>query len=171
MRYFSGFCLQNESALFNFWLVRTDFTVAGFSYGAIKAVESILEQKGRADRLILLSPAFFNDKDEKFKRMQLLYFKKEKQAYINNFINNARADSSLDLTLYLKEGSEAELKELLFYNWQKEKLQKIAEQGTIIEVILGGKDKIINPNAAKEFFQDFATVYWVKEGNHFLIDN
>ncbi len=169
MRYFSGFCLHSESSLFDFWLEHTDYTVAGFSYGAIKAAEYVLEQKGRVERLILLSPAFFNDKDEKFKRMQLLYFKKDRQKYIKNFLSNAKAGSSLNLEPFLKEGSYEELQELLFYNWQKEKLQKISKQGTAIEVILGEKDKIINPNAAKEFFEKLATVYWIKKGNHFLI--
>ena len=168
MLFFSGFCLQNEAKLFDFWLNNSNYTVAGFSYGAIKAVEYVLNSKSRVDRLILLSPAFFNDKDKKFKKMQLLYFAKDKDSYIKNFINNITNGSKVDISNYLKEGSKEELKELLNYQWDIEKLKKITNQGTIIEVILGSKDKIINSKSAKDFFEQIATVYCIKNANHIL---
>ena len=168
MNYFSGFCLQQEEQLFDFWLDNSAYTVVGFSYGAIKAFEYALNSKSRVDRLILLSPAFFNDKDSKYKKMQLLYFTKDKNAYIENFLANAKKGSSLNLEPFFKEGSKDELKELLYYNWDIEKLKKLKSKGLTIEVILGGKDLIIDANRAKEFFEEFATVYFIKDANHFL---
>ena len=35
--YFSGFCFFEESKLFDEYLIKNDFTLNGFSYGAIKA--------------------------------------------------------------------------------------------------------------------------------------
>jgi len=48
------------------------------------------------------------------------------------------------------------------------KLQKLIDNGTKIEVFLGGVDKIIDAQKAKEFFKDFATVYYIKEKGHLL---
>ena len=168
MLFFSGFGLKNEEMLFNFWLEKNDFCVAGFSYGAIKAVEYCLNSESRVDRLILLSPAFFNDKDSKYKRMQLMFYSKDKQAYTNNFLQNITNGSNVDLTPYLNSTNKEQLEELLYYSWSKKKLQTIASIGTTIEVILGGKDKIIDAKKAKEFFEDVATVYYIKDANHIL---
>ena len=169
MRYFSGFCLSNEEELFNFWLEKSDFAVAGFSYGAIKAFEYALNSKERIDRLILLSPAFFNDKDEKFKRLQLLYFDKDKKSYINNFLKNITLGANVDIKNYFKEGSKEELKELLYYKWNRDKLKELKNKDITLEVVLGGQDKIINTKAAKDFFEDFGVIYYIKEANHLLI--
>ena len=73
--YFSGFCFFDEAELFDEYLIRNDFTVCGFSYGAIKAFEEVLSSQNRVDRLQLFSPAFFQNFDDKFKRTQLMYFK------------------------------------------------------------------------------------------------
>lgn len=67
MRYFSGFCFQNEEALFEPYLIKSDFTVAGFSYGAIKAMEYAFTCKTRIDTLQLFSPAFFKIKMQNLK--------------------------------------------------------------------------------------------------------
>ena len=168
MLFFSGFGLNCEEQLFDFWLEKNDFCVAGFSYGAIKAVEYCLNSKSRIDRLILISPAFFNDKDNKYKRMQLLYYSKDKQAYTENFLEHITSGSNVDLTQYINSTNKEQLEELLYYTWSKEKLQKIASRGTIIEVILGGEDKIIDAKKAKEFFEDVANVYYIKDANHIL---
>ena len=169
MRYFSGFCLSNEEELFNFWLERSDFTIAGFSYGAIKAFEYALNSKERIDRVILLSPAFFNNKDEKFKRLQLLYFDKDKKSYINNFLKNMTAGANIDIKNYFKEGSKEELKELLYYNWDRDKLKELKNKDITLEVVLGGQDKIIDAKEAKDFFENFGVVYYIKGANHLLI--
>ena len=58
-KYFNGFSLQNEEELFSEYLLQSELCVAGFSYGAQKAFEYVYKSKERIDRLILLSPAFF----------------------------------------------------------------------------------------------------------------
>ena len=59
MKYFNGFSLNGEKELFKEYLIDSEFSVAGFSYGAIEAFEYVYNGKDRVDRLILLSPAFF----------------------------------------------------------------------------------------------------------------
>jgi len=169
MRYFNGFALKNEEEFFKFWLDRSDFSVSGFSYGAIKAFEYVLNSKNRVDRLILLSPAFFNDKDEKFKKMQLLFFAKDKKRYMDSFYKNISSNSNIDLSRYKSDGTKEELKELLYYNWDMQKLKDLKDRGVEVEVVLGGKDLIIDSLKAKEFFQNYATVYYIKEANHLLM--
>ena len=89
--FFSGFCFKNESKLFDEYLERNDFTISGFSYGAIKAFEKAINCETRIDKLQLLSPAFFQNKDEKFKKMQLMFFKKDEEQYIKNFLENIKS--------------------------------------------------------------------------------
>lgn len=167
-RYFSGFCFVNESELFDEYLENNDFTVCGFSYGAIKAFEEVLNSNTRVDKLQLFSPAFFQTFDEKFKRMQLMFFKKDANAYCENFLKNVSSPTNQDISKYFNQGTIEELEELLNYEWSKEKLQKLVDNGTKIEVFLGGVDKIIDSSKAKEFFKDFATVYYIKEKGHLL---
>ena len=64
-KYFSGFCFADESELFSDYLENNEFTVCGFSYGAIKAFEEVLNSDLRVDKLQLFSPAFFQSYDEK----------------------------------------------------------------------------------------------------------
>ena len=167
-RYFSGFCFVDESELFDEYLEKSDFIVCGFSYGAIKAFEEVLNSNQRVDKLQLFSPAFFQTFDDKFKRMQLMYFKKDADAYCKNFLQNVASPTTQDISKYFNLGTVQELEELLNYEWSKEKLQKLVENGTKIEVFLGGVDKIIDAQKAKEFFKDFATVYYIKEKGHLL---
>ncbi len=169
MNYFNGFSLTNEQELFKeFFLENINtFTLVGFSYGAIKAIEYALNKKSRIDKIILLSPAFFNDKDEKFKKMQLIFFAKNKEKYINNFLDNI-SNKDKSIYKYKKEGSKRELKELLYYEWKEEKIKYLLEKGIEIEVFLGEKDKIINSNKALEFFQNLTTTYFIKNANHIL---
>ncbi len=167
-KYFSGFCFENESKLFREYLVENDFTVSGFSYGAIKAFEEVLNSSARIDKLQLFSPAFFNDKDEKFKRMQLMFFKKDKKAYCKTFLENVLYLTDKDVDKYINLGTYEQLEELLYYKWSDEKTKKLLEKGTKIEVFLGEKDKIIDSKKAKEFFVNFATVYYIKNKGHIL---
>ncbi len=168
MIYFSGFSLQKEQELFDFWLDSSDYCVAGFSYGAIKAVEYTYKSCERIDRLILLSPAFFNNQNEAFKKMQLLYFKKDAKKYTANFLANITSNSNIDLSSYISNGKYQELKELLYYNWNIEKLKTIANRGTTIEVILGENDKIIDSKETLKFFENIAVTYYIKNANHIL---
>ena len=165
--YFSGFCLKNEDELFDEYLIKNDFTISGFSYGAIKAFEYALVTQKRIDKLQLLSPAFFNDKDTKYKRMQLMFFKKDNKTYCENFLNNCGLNK-IQSKKYFQMGSFEQLNELLYYVWDKDKLETLLKKGIKIEVFLGADDKIINSNKAKEFFRDFGYIYYIKNIGHIL---
>ncbi len=164
--YFSGFSLCNEKELFNQYLIDNEFTVSGFSYGAQKAVEYALNIQTRVDTLQLFSPSYFNDKDIKYKRMQLMYFKKDAQVYCDNFLKNCGLNN--DKKQYFKMGSFEQLEDLLNYGWDEEKLQAIVDKGINIEVYLGVEDKIIDSGKAKEFFSKFSEVYYIKNKGHIL---
>ncbi len=53
-------------------------------------------------------------------------------------------------------------------NGKKKSLKKLIKKGTKIEVYLGSKDKIIKSYEAKEFFKEFATVYFINDAGHIL---
>jgi hypothetical protein len=128
-----------------------------------------LNTSKRVDKLQLFSPAFFQTQDDKFKRTQLMYFKKDANAYCQNFLENVKSPSNLKISQnILILGTIEELEELLYYEWSEEKLQKLLEKGTKIEVYLGANDKIVETLSAKEFFVNFATVYYIKEKGHLL---
>ena len=165
--YFNGFSLENENNLFSEYLIHNEFTISGFSYGAIKAFEYSLCCDERIDKLQLLSPAFFNDKKDKFKRMQMMFFSKDSNEYARNFLTNCGFDEKLSQK-YFKLGNAQELNELLYYEWDKEKLQKLVDKGIVIEIYLGGKDCIINSHEACEFFKEFGEVYFIKSASHIL---
>ncbi len=168
--YFSGFCLENESGIFKEYLENNDFTVSAFSYGTIKAVKSILNGElsaQRVDKLQLFSPAFFNDKDKKYIRLQLMFFKKDAQAYCENFLKNCGFKDE-DKDKYFSMGTYEELQELLEYKWEEETIKKLLDKGIKIEVFLGSDDKIIDSSKALEFFKEFCEVYYIKNKNHIL---
>lgn len=168
MKYFSGFCFQNEEALFEPYLIPSDFTVAGFSYGAIKAFEYALTCQTRIDTLQLFSPAFFQHKDAKFKKLQTLSFAKNTQSYCETFLQNVISPSSFDVTPYVCQGTLEELNELLNYAWDEAKLQALMDKGIKIEVYLGEKDAIVDALTCKDFFVPFASVYYCKRVGHIL---
>lgn len=56
----------------------------------------------------------------------------------------------------------------IFSEYNSEKLDKIKKRGIEIEVYLGGDDKIIDSLHVKEFFQEFATIYYIKNKGHRL---
>ena len=134
--FYSGFCFKNECEIFKDYLEIGDFIISGFSYGAIKAFKQALESKTRVDKLQLFSPAFFQTKDEKFKRMQLMFFKKDEDAYIKNFLENVKDKSTKSIENFFKKGSLKELDELLNFKWSKEDLEELIKKGIKIEVFL-----------------------------------
>ena len=97
-----------------------------------------------------------------------MYFKKDANSYCEGFLQNVIYPLSLDISKYFKLGRSQELQELLYYEWSEEKLQSLVLKGTKIEVYLGAKDKIVDAKKAKEFFEKFATVYYIKEKGHLL---
>ena len=166
--YFSGFSLCNEKNIFKEYSEENDFTVSGFSYGSIKAFEYVLNSDNRIDKLQLFSPAFFQNKDQKYKRLQLMFFNKDQDMYCKNFLENVCSNSTIDLSAYLKPGTQKELEELLYYNWKKSDLQILVNKGIKIEVFLGKDDKIIDSSEAFTFFKEFSTVYFIKDKGHIL---
>ncbi len=168
MRYFNGFSLYNEEELFKEYVVESDLCVAGFSYGAQKAFEYVYNSKERIDRLILLSPAFFQTQKKSFTRTQLRYFEAGQEAYVKQFLANVTFSSNLDLSNYLKVGTKEELESLLTYKWDENKIQKVLDRGTTIEVFLGIEDKIIDAQVAFSFFSPLVTTYFMKDMGHIL---
>jgi len=168
MKFFSGFCLANEQELFTPYLNQSDFTVAGFSYGAIKAFEYAFTCNERVDTLQLFSPAFFGDKDAKFKKLQTLSFSKNSDLYTQNFMQSCVYPSTFDIQHFFKQGSLEELSELLNYTWDEERLQALKERGVNIEVYVGESDTIINSLHVKDFFVPYASVYYLKRVGHIL---
>ncbi len=88
MKFFSGFCLCNEKNLFKEFLQESEFCIAGFSYGAQKAIDYALNSNKRIDKIQLLSPAFF-DYNKKIIDLNLKAFEKNKNRYIKNFLTKA----------------------------------------------------------------------------------
>ena len=167
MNFFNGFSLKGEDALFDDYLLHGDSCVAGFSYGAQKAFEYVFESKERIDRLILLSPAFFQTQKPSFVRTQLRYFEANKREYIDHFLSNVSAPSSFDMSKYLKVGTKEELSALLSYVWDADKIENVLDRGTTIELFLGAKDKIIDTDEVAKFFS-MTTNYILKDAGHLL---
>jgi surfactin synthase thioesterase subunit len=168
MKYFSGFCLKDDDRLFKTFLDRGDFNIAGFSLGAIKALEYVKECESRVDKVQLFSPAFFQEKDEKFKRVQLLHFQKDENAYVENFLKNIANPLNLDMREYYKKDTLENLELLLSYHYKKDMLKDLVNRGIKIELYLGEKDKIIDHKKVEEFFDEFATIYIIKNRGHIL---
>jgi len=173
MLFFSGFSLQNAEYLFSEYLSQSDYSLSGFSYGAIKAfkrAKELLDSGKRVDRLQLISPAFFQTKSSKFKRLQMLAYSKNEQEYMKQFIDACFYPYEKKIIEYKKTTSE-ELDELLNYEWNLEELQKLVDRGLKLEVYLGSEDKIIDIESAREYFLQVASLTYVKDANHFLQTN
>lgn len=167
--HFSGFCFDGEEGLFSRFSDKRLYDVSGFSYGAQKACEEVFRRVSRGERvqkLLLYSPAFFEDKTQTYKNLQISHFKKNKQIYIQNFLQKIGIDE--EIKKYFKEADINDLEALLSYRWDKRKLAFIQEKGVLIEVYLGECDEIINTQIAKDFFSSSAVVYFIKGANHCL---
>jgi pimeloyl-ACP methyl ester carboxylesterase len=167
MPFYSGFCLRNESGFFAPWLKEGAYGVAGFSYGAIKAVRHALESGTRIDTLQLFSPAYFCDKSEGFKRLQLKGYRRDGAAYRSRFIESCFAPYGVQ-DVDVADDGEAALEELLTYDWPESALRTLRDRGMRIEVYLGERDAVIDADAAREYFRSYATVFYIKNANHFL---
>ncbi len=170
MKFFSGFSLKNEDYLFEDYLNKSKYSVSGFSYGAIKALKETKEQlkcRKRVDTLQLFSPAFFQTKDEKFKKLQLMGYRKNQHKYLNDFLELCFSPHNKKITDHY-ETEVDELEELLSYKWDMKELKELSKSGVKIEVYLGSEDKIIDVEGARDFFLNVATVTYIKNANHFL---
>ena len=168
MKYFNGFSLKGEEPFFSEYLIDSDYAVAGFSYGAQKAFEYVLNTKERIDRLILISPAFFQNHKKSYIKMQLRYFKADKEAYRKEFLKNVIYPSTNSLDEYISEGSYQELNDLLSYVWEEKKILEMNRRGIIIEVFMGDSDKIVDFQKSFDFFSKLVPVYSFKGKGHLL---
>ena len=168
MHYFNGFSLRAEKHFFSEYLIESDYTVAGFSYGAIKAVEFASVSQERIDTLQLFSPAFFQSKPKRFKSIQLEAYQKNAMAYFETFITNCFAPYGVKKIDHVL-GTTAQLEELLYHVWDLDMLDRLVKKGIKIEVYLGSADKIIDVESAKALFLPYATTFLIKHANHFLL--
>lgn len=170
MKFYSGFALKNDIHFFKEYIQSSSYTVCGFSYGAIKALEytkNELTNGKRIDTLQLFSPAFFQTKQTKYKRLQTMGYKKNEDQYLKSFINTCFEPYS-SKTIEYSVNSLNELEELLNHEWIKSDFIELQNRGLKIEVYLGSEDKVIDVKSAKEFFTQLSTVTYIKNANHFL---
>ena len=173
MKFYSGFSLSKESYLFKEYINSSEYCISGFSYGAIKAYEETKRQlklRNRVDTLQLFSPAFFQTKDAKFKRLQLIAYRKNEDVYLRQFINSCFFPHAKKIVEHSTTVID-ELQELLNYEWDIDGLEELVQNGVKIELYLGSEDAIIDVQKAKEFFLGVATVTYIKNANHFLLTN
>jgi len=168
MKYFNGFSLKGEEVFFKEQLIESDYSVAGFSYGAQKALAYAYASTERIDRLILLSPAFFQNQKKSFIKTQLRYFKADEEAYRKQFLKNVVYPSTQDLTPYVTEGTYEALEELLSYVWDIKKIKELQAKGVVIEVFIGAEDKIVDTNESFAFFSGLVNCYFIKNVGHLL---
>ena len=168
MRYFNGFCLSGEQELFKDILISSDYTLAGFSYGAILAFEEAMKSQSRVDRLILISPAFFQNRAKRYKTLQLSGWRRDRESYIQSFLDSCAKPSDFDLKKYRKDGRQEELKFLLEYEWKRERLEELNQKGVTIELFLGAEDKIVRSDEVLEFFDGVSISYLFKSAGHIL---
>jgi pimeloyl-ACP methyl ester carboxylesterase len=168
MIYFNGFALKGEEKFFKAYTIDNDFSVVGFSYGSQRAFEYVYSTSNRIDRLILLSPAFFQNHKKSFIRTQLRYFKVDQKSYTKQFLENISYPSDINLNKYLEVGKYEELESLLSYVWDRDKILELIDRGVTIEIFIGGKDKIVDSQKSFEFFSNIATTYLLKDKGHLL---
>jgi pimeloyl-ACP methyl ester carboxylesterase len=168
MVYYSGFSLQEDDAFFDEYLDDSNYVVAGFSYGAVRAFEFALKTDKRIDKVQLFSPAFFQTKSDRFIAMQLGAFSSDPESYLRLFIDNCFSPAINDDSVVIKKGKYEELKALLNYVWKKEKVEALFKKGVEIEVYLGVKDKIIDSRSAFEFFSKLVPTHLIKDAGHLL---
>ena len=165
--FYSGFALKDEAHFFDVWRSDTPYTISGFSYGAIVAFETALNATTRIDKLQLFSPAFFQNRSDKYKKLQRMGYQKNSAMYIEKFTQNCFKPYT-ERPLNYREHTLKELELLLNYEWTSLALEALKDKGTQIEVYLGGQDKINDSEGAYAFFKEFATVTLIKDANHFL---
>ncbi|MFZ2890252.1 pimelyl-ACP methyl ester esterase BioV [Sulfuricurvum sp.] len=167
MRFYSGFALSGDQHFFDPYLKQSEYTVAGFSYGAIKAAQYVHDAHERIDTLQLFSPAFFQTKKESFRRLQMGGYFKNSERYLENFVTSCFAPLPKSL-ICIGENNAEGLEELLYFEWTSELMESICSKGTRIEVYLGLEDQVIDVAGAREFFLPYATIISIRRGNHFL---
>lgn len=144
--------------------------MAGFSYGAQRALEVAYESQERIQTLQLISPAFFQSSSEAFRRAQVRAFKHDEARYRERFLQNCTTEAELERVKRFSAPMDLEaLETLLWYEWSAEKIGALVARGVEIEVFLGAKDRIIPAGEALAFFRALPVrVFWLKEGEHII---
>ena len=128
-----------------------------------------LKNDRRINRVILLSPAFFNDKDSSFKDAQIRAFAKNKALYMKAFYKNIGLKKGDEIYLREIESLDSRiLEQCLRYEFKGDDLIFLRSKGVEIVVILGQNDRIIDSLKANDFFSEFGIVYLIKNANHLL---
>ncbi|WP_120944381.1 pimelyl-ACP methyl ester esterase BioV [Helicobacter labacensis] len=175
-RYFSGFGFQDEAWLFA-WLLEqgTLYDVAGFSYGAICALEfayNQVRQGKRVQRLMLIAPCMLAHKSQAFKNLQLKAYQQNPRTYMQAFFEkigwNALLQQDPSLARYTHLGSLQDLQTLLNYHYAPKKLEFLRAKGVHLKVFIGLEDAIMDAQRVRVFFKDHACVWSFKEANHLL---
>ena len=172
MRFFGGFGFNDDPGLFSETLDSLGlsncgaYDVLGFSFGAQKALSFALDSPLRINRLILLSAAFFNDRDSHFAPAQLALFRRGKMGYMRQFLK--KIGYAPEMEDFLGKANERDLAELLAFRFSAEDLAALRARGVLVLAIFGAADKIINVAHAAAFFAPFGIVYTIKNANHLL---
>jgi pimeloyl-ACP methyl ester carboxylesterase len=167
VKFFSGFCVEGERELFAEYLPPKEAYVAGFSYGAIEAIEYAASTKEFLKKLILLSPAYYAHKDEEFCAAQYAAFIADPELYRIKLLKRSGLDEET-AAKYAKMGTKEELDKLLHFKWPLHLFEELAKKGVEIEIYIGRGDRVVESDASSEFFRQFGTVYYIKNKNHFL---
>lgn len=164
--FYSGFCLEGEEALFHEFLPQYGEFMSGFSYGAISAVrEAVLDKEIK--RLILLSPAYYAHTNEAFREAQIAAFEADEDLYRLKLLK--KSGLSLEEGVrYGINGTVSQLRELLYFDWRSAGLDLLKKRDVKMEVFIGDADRVVDPYASADFFEEFATVYRLKNKNHIL---
>lgn len=178
LKFFGGFGFKDEVRIFEKilrdlgYFSANPYNICGFSYGAQKAVRFALDSlknDRRINRVILLSPAFFNDKDSAFKDAQIRAFAKNKALYMKAFYKNVGVCAEDRQFLREIESLDSRiLEQCLRYEFKGDDLVFLRSKGVEIVVILGQNDRIIDSLKANDFFSEFGIVYLIKNANHLL---
>lgn len=178
LKFFGGFGFKDEVRIFEKilrdlgYFRANPYNICGFSYGAQKAVRFALESlksNVRVNRVLLLSPAFFNDKDFAFKDAQIRAFAKNKALYMKAFYKNIGLKKGDEIYLREIEGLDSRiLEQCLRYEFKGDDLVFLRSKGVEIVVILGQNDRIIDSLKANDFFAQYGIVYLLKNANHLL---
>jgi pimeloyl-ACP methyl ester carboxylesterase len=167
VKFFSGFCVEGERELFAQYLPSREAYVAGFSYGAIEAIEYATSTKEFFKKLILLSPAYYAHKDEEFCGMQYAAFVADPQLYRIKLLKRSGLDEET-AAKYAKMGTKEELDKLLHFKWSAELFETLKVKGVSVEIYIGSADRVVESEASAQFFRQYGAVYYIKNKNHFL---
>ncbi|WP_121021197.1 pimelyl-ACP methyl ester esterase BioV [Helicobacter vulpis] len=175
--YFSGFGFSNEDWLFA-WLLEkgTRYDVAGFSYGATRALEFAyhqVKQGRRVQNLMLIAPCMLAHKSQAFKNLQLKAYQQDPHAYMRAFFEkigwSALLQQDPSLARFTHLGSLQDLQILLNYAYAPEKLEFLCAKGVRLEVFIGLEDAIMDAQALRSFFKNYGCVWCFKGANHLLL--